>query len=67
MQVWDTAPTQPAESGSPIGAIKGPDAMGREEMLLRALVLGVRDYAGKCGFKRPCSASAVASIQPWWP
>ena len=52
VQVWDTAPHTAAESGSPTGAIKGPDAMGREEMLLRALVLGVRDYAGKCGFKR---------------
>ena len=52
VQVWDTAPPTAAESGSPTGAIKDPDAMGREEMLLRALVLGVRDYAGKCGFKR---------------
>ena len=52
VQVWDTAPHTADQSGSPTGAIKGPDAMDREEMLLRALVLGVRDYAGKCGFKR---------------
>jgi NAD+ synthetase len=52
VQVWDTTPHTAAESGSTTGAINGPVAMGREEMMLRALVLGVRDYAGKCGFKR---------------
>ena len=52
VQEWDTAPHTAVESGSPTAFITAPVTMGREEMLLRALVLGVRDYAGKCGFER---------------
>ena len=45
VQVWDSGDQQQAmapPSQTPC----------REELLLRALVLGVRDYAGKCGFQR---------------
>ena len=45
VQVWD--------SGGPQQAMAPPSQTPcREELLLRALVLGVRDYAGKCGFQR---------------
>ena len=43
LQVWDAALT-PAGTTSPL-----PDP---EELLLRTLVLGLRDYARKCGFRR---------------
>ena len=42
VRVWD----------STTRAIAAPKAPVEEELLLRALVLGVRDYAGKCGFQR---------------
>ena len=42
MRVWDS--TSPATAA--------PQAPVEEELVLRALVLGVRDYAGKCGFQR---------------
>ncbi|MFZ9850060.1 MAG: NAD+ synthase [Vulcanococcus sp.] len=41
--VWDTAAPQAAAAAVPL-----PDT---EELLLRALVLGLRDYARKCGFR----------------
>jgi NAD+ synthetase len=43
LQVWDAA-LAPAGTTSPL-----PDP---EELLLRTLVLGLRDYARKCGFRR---------------
>ena len=43
LQVWDTA-LDPAGTTIPL-----PDP---EELLLRTLVLGLRDYARKCGFRR---------------
>ena len=42
VRVWDS--TSPATAA--------PQAPVEEELVLRALVLGVRDYAGKCGFQR---------------
>jgi NAD+ synthase (glutamine-hydrolysing) len=42
---WDSSATAPALA--PGSTIPSP-----EELLMRVLVLGVRDYAGKCGFQR---------------
>jgi NAD+ synthase (glutamine-hydrolysing) len=41
---WDAGALEPSVSGQPL-----PES---QEQLLRALVLGVADYAGKCGFQR---------------
>jgi len=45
----ETLSTDAARTGAPAATQHG-HAMAVEEGLFRALVLGVRDYAGKCGF-----------------
>lgn len=45
LAVWDSDPE--AEPTGPVASL--PDPM---EQLFRVLVLGVRDYAGKCGFRQ---------------
>lgn len=55
LDLWDAGSTAAASERNPKGAptIRHDHfAMRREEQLLRALVLGVHDYAGKCGFQR---------------
>ena len=44
LQIWDTSST--AATGLP------PNLPPSNDLLLRALVLGVRDYARKCGFRQ---------------
>ncbi|MEB3322412.1 MAG: NAD+ synthase [Synechococcaceae cyanobacterium] len=46
LAVWDSA----AEGTSAAGPAGAGPAPGNEEQLLRVLVLGLRDYAAKCGF-----------------
>jgi NAD+ synthase (glutamine-hydrolysing) len=46
--LWE-APAGPEVSVAALPAVAEPDPW---EQLLRVLVLGVRDYAGKCGFQR---------------
>jgi len=46
---WDLAAPEEVE---PLAPAPPPPPPGDEEQLLRALVLGLRDYAGKCGFER---------------
>jgi NAD+ synthase (glutamine-hydrolysing) len=40
------------DAGAPLPVISPPPLPEAQEQLLRALVLGVADYAGKCGFQR---------------
>ena len=52
LQVWEAAP---ATAGAGIGAVTGDDRFplpAADELLLRTLVLGLRDYARKCGFRQ---------------
>lgn len=55
------AATQQMHLGSRASLPRSP-----AEELWQALVLGVGDYARKCGFPRHSWASAAASTQPWW-
>jgi|Wag4MinimDraft_19_1082662.scaffolds.fasta_scaffold08927_3 NAD+ synthetase len=52
-QIWDATETAapPAAACAPAPSTD-PDGDEEEQLLLRALVLGVRDYAAKCGFER---------------
>ena len=47
--VWEINTTAPAPDPSTAKELSLP---GSEELLLRSLVLGVRDYARKCGFRQ---------------
>ncbi|MEN9495248.1 MAG: hypothetical protein RLZZ137_288 [Cyanobacteriota bacterium] len=52
LQVWEAAPTT---AGAGIGAVTDHDRFplpAADELLLRTLVLGLRDYARKCGFRQ---------------
>jgi len=46
LQLWDALPAAAAAEPTPL-PLPDPD-----ELLLRALVLGLRDYARKCGFRK---------------
>jgi NAD+ synthetase len=54
LAVWDgAAPVAVAAAGPSLAPVTPPvPPAGDEEQLLRVLVLGVRDYARKCGFQR---------------
>jgi len=50
--LWNALEEVPAAVGDAApGDLVGPPVPGAQEQLLRVLVLGLRDYAGKCGFR----------------
>ncbi|MDM7953232.1 MAG: NAD+ synthase [Cyanobium sp. CZS 25K] len=52
LALWDAGPA-PAGAVAPMTApVEAPSVPDPWEQLLRVLVLGVRDYAAKCGFQR---------------
>ncbi len=52
LAVWDATPAREAASGTTPATTNAAAPPDPWEQLLRVLVLGVRDYAAKCGFQR---------------